>query len=212
MTLQNIIEGVAAWAQTAICDGLALKLPDDDANDGAYPGETVTPTAFPCFVPAKDRLPPGVRAPIPSVCVQLVDGKDELASGKRTVSMRLNLAVWYPGTHGAEIAAPVADAGQLGGKKYRKYTTEQELTAYTRNMDGWRGAWAFADRALRAIENTEFIAGLRLVKEAPDGITYGPYKEDGKEWDYYPYWFLWIDFDLEAGPVHRTPDIYKEFL
>lgn len=212
MTLQNIIEGVTAWAQAKICDGLTLKLPDDDANDGAYSGETVTPTAFPCFVPAKDRLPPGVRAPIPSVCVQITDGKDDLVGGKRTVGIRLNLAVWNPGTHGAEIMAPASDAGQLGGKKYSAYTSEEALAAYTRNMDGWRGAWALADRALSALENAEFIAGLRLVKEAPDGITYGPYKEDGKEWDYYPYWFLWIDFDLEAGPVHRTPDIYKEFL
>lgn len=212
MTLANIIDNVAKWAQAEICDGMQLKMPDDDANDGDYPGELITPVAFACFAPAKDRLPPGIRAPIPSICAQIVDGKDDLLTGKRIASMRLSIAAWNPGVHGTEIMVPVADATQLGGRRYLKIQSEEDKAAFQRNMDGWRDAWGFADRALSALENTEFIAGLRLVKEAPDGIRYGPYKQDDQIWDFYPYWFLWIDFDLEAGLVHRVPDAYKNLL
>ena len=36
----------------------------------------VHPAAFPLYVPGKDRLPPSVPAPIPSVCVQLIESED----------------------------------------------------------------------------------------------------------------------------------------
>ena len=101
--------------------------------------------------------------------------------------------------------------GTLGGKSYKPRTDPDKVNQYTRNMDGWRDLWNFADKALQALEGTEYIGGLRLVKEN-DGISYGPFTEEGTIWDYYPYWFLWIDFTLECGAVHKEPDIYKNLL
>ena len=211
MTNVSIIDGVVAWAQENICDQILLKLPDDDANDSNSVGERIAPTAFPMFVPAKDRLAPKVAAPIPSLCVQIKEGKDTLNDGKRTLKMRFSLAAWNPGEHGAEVVVPHETEGAVGGKIYKKQSDPQEAAKYSRNMDGWRDLWNFADKALHALEGAEFIAGLRLVKET-DGITYGPFTEEGAIWDYYPYWFLWIDFVLECGVVHAEPEIYKNFL
>ena len=211
MTLTSIIDKVTEWAQTAICDKLSLKLPDDDRNDNEFPGTMTTPTAFAMFVPAQDRLPPRARAPIPSLCVQLKDGKDALAEGKRTLKMRFSLAAWNPGEHGGDASDPVEQPGTLGGKSYKPRTDPDKLNQYTRNMDGWRDLWNFADKALQELEGAEYIGGLRLVKEN-DGITYGPFTEEGTIWDYYPYWFLWIDFTLECGAAHKEPDIYKNLL
>ena len=210
MTLTTIIENVAQWAQAAICDGLKLKLPDDDRNDASYPGEFVTPTAFPMFVPARDRLPPNVAAPIPSLCVQFKDGKDELVGGKRTVRLRLSLATWSPGEHGTEVVVPETDLSRPGSVRYRR-KTGHDLASYARNMEGWRGVMNFADRTLEALESAEFIVGLRLKKEG-EGITFGSFTQEGQIWDFYPYWFLWVDVTLECGVVHKTPDIYKNLL
>src|SRR5699024_12063239 len=44
----------------------------------------------------------------------------------------------------------------------------------------------YSDLILREIENAEYIAGHRLVKEK--GVKYGLFTEDGNIWDYYPYW------------------------
>lgn len=211
MTLVNTIEAITEWCQTAICDGLKLKLPDDDLNDGEFPGETVTPTAFPLYVPAKDRLPPKAKAPIPSICVQLKEGQDLLKDGRRELKIRLSLAAWNPGLHGSEIKEPAPHDTALGGVSYHSVTDEEAVMRYNRNMDGWRDIWNFTDKALRALEGTEYIAGLRLIKEG-DGIKYGHFTEDGAIWDYYPYWFMWLDFTLECGVVHKIPKSYEKYL
>ena len=211
MTIVAIVDGIVKWAQEAICDKVSLKVPDDDVNDNNYPGERITPSAFPLFVPAKDRLPPKVAAPIPSICVQIKEGKDTPVDGKRVLKMRLNLATWNPGEHGTEIVTPQETDGVMFGKVYRRHSDPEAAASYTRNMDGWRDLWNFADVALHELEGTEYIAGLRLVKEG-EGITFGPFTEEGAIWDYYPYWFLWIDFALECGVVHREPEVYKNLL
>jgi hypothetical protein len=211
MTLTNIIDKVTEWAQTTICDKLSLKLPDDDQNGDMFPGTTTTPAAFPLFVPAKDRLPPKANAPIPSICVQIKEGKDILTDGARTLKMRFSLATWNPGSHGSQYADPAERSGTLGGKVYQRRSDPETINQYTRNMDGWRDLWNFADKTLQALEGTEYIEGLRLVKDG-DGITFGPFTEDGTIWDYYPYWFMWIDFTLECGASHKEPEIYKNLL
>ena len=43
-------------------------------------------------------------------------------------------------------------------------------------MNGWRDSFNFADLVLREIENAEYIAGHRLVKE--QGIKYGLFTEE----------------------------------
>ena len=75
MSIVNSIETVRGWLNTEVCPLVKLKLPDDNATDASYPYKLVNPAAFSLFVPSKDRTPPKVAAPIPSVCVQLTQGE-----------------------------------------------------------------------------------------------------------------------------------------
>ena len=209
MTLVQSIDKVVDWLGENVCPKISLKLPDDYKNDKSYGVEFVNPAAFPLYVPGKDRLPPSVPAPIPSVCVQLMEGSDDLLKKQRKFQIRLCLACWNPGTHGLEVLHPRKNENALTGYSY--YTAKGEAAkTYTRNMEGWRDSFNFADIVLREIEGTEYIAGHRLVKE--DGIKFGLFTEEGNIWDYYPYWHNWITFTLEAGVVVRTPKAYENLL
>lgn len=209
MILVQSIDKVVEWLRDSVCNQITLKLPDDYKNDTGYDVEYVNPAAFPLYVPGKDRLPPSVPAPIPSVCVQLMEGSDDLLQKKRQLQIRLCLACWNPGEHGGEVlhARPNADA--LGGYSYYCVTGEATQT-YARNMEGWRDSFNFADLVLRELEGTEYIAGHRLVKES--GIKFGLFTEEGNIWDYYPYWHNWISFTLETGVVAKTPEKYEYLL
>lgn len=209
MTLVKSIDKVVDWLRDEVCSKITLKLPDDYKNDDSYDVEYVNPAAFPLYVPGKDRLPPSVPAPIPSVCVQLMEGSDDLLQKKRQLQIRLCLACWNPGEHGSEVRHPRPNPDALGGYSYYCVTGEAAQT-YARNMEGWRDSFNFADLVLRELEGAEYIEGLRLVKES--GIKYGLFTEEGNIWDYYPYWHNWITFTLEAGVVVKTPDKYKDLL
>ena len=209
MTLVQSIDNVVAWLAENVCPQISLKLPDDYKNDKSYGVEFVKPAAFPLYVPGKDRLPPSVPAPIPSVCVQLMEGSDDLLKKQRQFQIRLCLACWNPGTHGLEVLHPRKNEETFAGYSYHTIKGEAAKT-YTRNMEGWRDSFNFADIVLREIEGTEYIAGHRLVKES--GIKFGLFTEDGNIWDYYPYWHNWITFTLEAGVVARTPKEYENYL
>ena len=209
MTLVQSIDKVVDWLRENVCSQISLKLPDDYKNDKSYAVEFVNPAAFPLYVPGKDRLPPSVPAPIPSVCVQLMEGSDDLLNKKRQFQIRLCLACWNPGEHGLEVLQRRKNEKALGGYSY--YTVKGEAAqTYTRNMEGWRDSFNFADVVLREIEGTEYIAGHRLVKES--GIKFGLFTEEGNIWGYYPYWHNWITFTLEAGVVVRTPKEYENLL
>lgn len=209
MTLVQSIDKVVDWLRENVCSQIYLKLPDDYKNDNSYDVDFVTPAAFPLYVPGKDRLPPSVPAPIPSVCVQLTEGSDDLLNRKRQLQIRLCLACWNPGEHGGEVFHPRPNAAALGGYSYYRATGEAAQT-YARNMDGWRDSFNFADLVLRELENAEYIAGHRLVKES--GIKFGLFTEEGNIWDYYPYWHSWITITLEAGVVAKTPEKYENYL
>lgn len=209
MTLVKSIDSLVEWLTENVCSQITLKLPDDYRNSKDYNVEFVHPAAFPLYVPGKDRLPPSVPAPIPSVCVQLMEGSDDLPKRQRQLQIRLCLACWNPGLHGGEILYPNSAPATDGGYAYYNLQGEAAKT-YARNMNGWRDSFNFADLVLRELENAEYIAGHRLVKES--GIKYGLFTEDGNIWDYYPYWHSWISFTLEAGVVTRTPEIYDNLL
>lgn len=207
MTLVKTIDSVVDWLRENVCSQISLKLPDDYRNGTDYDVEFVNPAAFPLYVPGKDRLPPSVAAPIPSICVQLLEGNDDLMKRKRQLQIRLCLACWNPGKHGSELlhAKKLSD----GGYSYFRKDGEAAAT-YSRNMDGWRDSFNFADLVLSELENAEYIEGHRLAKET--GIKFGLFTEEGNIWDYYPYWHSWITFTLEAGVVARTPKIYENLL
>lgn len=208
MTLLQSIDKVVDWLNDKVCSQIKLKLPDDYKNNSRYDVEYVKPAAFPLYVPGKERLPPSVSAPIPSVCVQLMEGSDDLLKRKRQLQIRLCLACWNPGEHGNGVLQPRKNTNAVGGYSY--FATNEVTQKYARNMEGWRDSYNFADLVLRQLESTEYIAGHRLVKES--GIKYGPFTEEGNIWDYYPYWHNWITFTLEAGVVAATPKEYENFL
>lgn len=209
MILVQTIDSVVAWLRENVCPQIVLKLPDDYKNDEDYGAEYVNPAAFPLFVPGKDRLPPDVPAPIPSICVQLMEGSDDMIKRRRQLQLRLCLACWNPGKHGSDVLYPRENPAASTGTSYYRLTGEEAET-YERNMDGWRDSLYFLGLVLHELEGAEYIAGHRLVKEA--GIKYGPFTEDGNIWDYYPYWHNFITLTLEAGVVARTPDTYSNLL
>lgn len=206
MTTKQIIEDITLWTDENICKKIKLKLPDDDTNDGRYELQTVTPAAFPLFVPAKDRMPPNIQAPIPSVAVQLIEGSENLKKGERRLRIRLCLSTWNPGTHPGERLYPDRDESKLGGYTYQMGDASKEK--YQRNYDGWKDLYNFQDIALAALEGTEFFAGIRIDMDEP--VTYGPFTEEGVIWDYYPYWSGWIAFTAICGmPYKRSEEIRK---
>ncbi len=206
MTIVKILDDLKDWCESNICPKVSLKLPEDTKI--THDVEFVNPAAFALYLPAKDRLPPSIPAPIPSICVQLMEGNDKPNDHRRILNVRLCLACWNPGEQTAGIFYPVEDETADFGYHYVQGSEEAET--YTRNLDGWRDVWNFADTALRIVESTEFIAGLRLVKE--EGISFGPFVEDGVIWDYYPYWHSWISFKLEAGLVIAPNEAYQDLL
>lgn len=205
MTTKQIIEDITLWVQENICGNIELKLPDDDKNDGCYELQKVKPAAFPLFVPAKDRMPPNVQAPVPSIAVQILEGKDNLKKGERRIRIRLCLSTWNPGIHPGEKLRKVKSKTAFGGYTYKRGDESEEQ--YKRNSEGWKDLYNFQDIALSELEKAEFFAGVRIDMEEP--ITYGPFTEEGVIWDYYPYWNGWIAFTVICGvPYKQSKEIY----
>lgn len=208
MTTKQIIENLTQWVSENICSKIELKVPDDYQDGGDYNLVNKNPEAFPLYVPAKDRLAPTAVAPIPSVCVQLMEGSDDIRNHSRTMKIRLSLSTWNPGHHAGDNMIPVEDPTVLGGYKYiRDDSPEDE---YQRNSDGWKDLYNFQDIALAALEGSQIIAGVRVDSSVP--ITYGPFTEDGEIWDYYPYWFGWVCFTISCGVPERKAASYSDLL
>lgn len=204
MSIVNSVEIVREWLTANVCPLVELKLPDDSATDASYPYKLVNPAAFSLFVPSKDRTPPNVAAPIPSVCVQLVEGDDNMIGRTRGIKIRLCFSAWDPGYHGPDIYTPKGN-----GSTYVQQYNEAALAYFVKNGEGWRDAWNFVDTALRVIENAEYIGELRVVKE--NGIKFGPVKEEDAIPDFYPYWFAWAEFSVEEA-LTRNPKSYSHLL
>ena len=134
MSIVNSIETVRDWLTAEVCPLVKLKLPDDKATDASYPYKLVNPAAFSLFVPSKDRTPPNIAAPIPSVCVQLVQGDDRLIRSARSVKIRLLFSAWDPGYHGPDIYKPKGD----GSGSYVQQYNEAAAAYFVKNGEGWR--------------------------------------------------------------------------
>lgn len=205
MSIVNNIETVREWLSSTVCPMVKLKLPDDNATDASYDYKLVNPAAFSLFVPSKDRTPPKVPAPIPSVCVQLVQADDNLVQSARSTKIRLCFSAWDPGYHGRDIYTPKGD----GSGTYIQQHNEAAKAFFVKNGEGWRDAWNFVDTALQMIENAEYIGPLRVIKE--NGISAGPIAEQDAVPDYYPYWFAWVEFSVEEA-LARSPQHYQHLL
>ncbi len=199
MTITETLDRLRDWFDSNVSQKLMLKAPTDGTIDGN--AELVHPATFALFVPAKDRIPPNVAAPIPSLCVQMMEGEDKVFDHSRKLNIRVCLSAWNPGEQTGAEFYPHVSTGDLFNKKY---TLGNENAKYTRSLDGWRDVWNFVDLCLTKLEKTDIIEEFRIVKE--DGIKYGPFTEDGAIWDYYPYWHSWIMFTIEGGLVANVPD------
>lgn len=207
--LVRTIQSVANWLTENVCEKIQLKLPDDSKNNNEYSVRTVHPAAFPLYVPGKDRLPPEVPAPVPSVCVQLIEGNDDLFNRNRLLNIRLVMACWNPGIHGNERFLPKENKNALGGCSYF-IRNEENNQIYRKTMDGWKDSVNFQDTVLTELEKSEYIAGNRIVKEA--GIKFGLFSEEGDICDYYPYWHSWITFQLSVGLNAKSPKTHEDLL
>lgn len=202
MAIVNDLNKIRDWIQAEICDEIQLKMPDDSINNGDYNYELINPTAFILFTPTKDRLPPNVRAPIPSICIRLVDGEHKPLEKMNKMKLMLNFCTWNPGVHRQDNFVPVEQGAGIKG--YNISATHE----YRRTAEGWQDVYSFMDFALRKLEKAEFIADMRITAE--DGIKYGMTSDkDGLD-DFYPYWLGWISFSVQAGNV-RVRD-FDDFL
>lgn len=210
MAIVQSIENVRDWLNEAVCPNIKLKLPDDTQNSTAYKVETVNPTAFAMYQPGKDKLPPGVIAPFPSVVVQLLEGSDNMVTGDARMKLQLSFTAWNPGNHSGELtrAIKTTTADKDVDLDVQLVGVDGSQT-FERNAEGWKDVWNFVDLALRKIENAEYINGLRVVKEL--GITYGQFQEEGQISDLYPYWGAWVIFHVERG-LSTTKEAYAEYL
>lgn len=208
MSVVHIVDTVTEWVQEHICQGIKLKVPPSDesaATDAGYEYSLVTPTAFSLFVPAKDKLPPSIISPLPSVCVRILDGADDLGSVRGSIGLQLSFSTWDPGIHGKDILKPVKGENNA----FEQWTGAEAEAYFRKNGGGWRDAWNWVDIALREIESTTYIGDYAIDRTG--GVKYGPLTEQESIPDYYPFWFAWVNFRL-TYPLFRNNDEVLKFL
>lgn len=209
MSIVNIIDKVTEWAAEEICAPMQLKCPPDDAendaNDGAYEYKLITPACFSLYVPSKEKLPPSILSPVPSVVIRVLEGEDSLSGKTGKLKLDMVFSTWDTGTHGRDVLLPVE--GKSG--TFVKLPDDETAAYFTRNADGWRDAWNWVDVALRALESTTNIAGYEIDKATP--IKYGPITEQEAIPDFYPFWFAWVSFAVNY-PIVRNMRQYEELL
>lgn len=210
MTIVQTIDKVTEWLNTMVCPKVKLKLPDDFQNGTEYKVKAANPTAFAMYQPGKDKLPPGVVAPFPSVVVQMLEGSDNVTEGNSRIKIQLSFTAWNPGNHAGELTT-IIDTTVADGTEDLDVSISGTTAGepFVRNAEGWKDVWNFVDRTLREIENTEYLNGLRVVKEL--SITYGQFQQEGQISDLYPYWGAWAILTIERG-LARTGASYSDFL
>lgn len=208
MTVVCVLDTLTKWARENICPKIRLKVPPADekaATDAGYEYQLTNPAAFTMYVPSKEKLPPAILSPIPSVCVQFIEGTDNLSDGKGSIGVQLSISTWDPGTHGEDILLPNPE-NPMEPKRW----TGQEADAYfRRNGDGWRDVWNMVDIALREIESVTNIDGLVIDRSVP--VKFGPFTEQESIPDFYPFWFAWVSFTV-TYPITRVIRGVEEFL
>lgn len=202
MSIVNTIDRITKWAQENICDKVLLKMPpldEDAATDEAYDYEMINPTAFALYVPTKDKLPPGVRSPIPSVCVRFKQGEDDLTRSNGSIAIEFYFAAWNPGIYGADILKPDI------ANEHRRWRGPEANDHFERYGGGWRPIWNFVDVALRKIESVTNIDGIEIDRNT--SIKFGPLAEQEAIPDFYPYWFAWVSFAIKYPIVRNNATI-----
>jgi hypothetical protein len=204
MTIVQTIQTITDWIGENVCAKIKLKLPDDSNTSAEYTPTEVHPTAFAMFQPGTDKLPPNVLSPFPSVVVQLLEGTDKATEGSGTIKIQLSFTAWNPGDHGTEFKRATGVPTASGNTELAVNLASCEgQPAFSRNGGGWADVWSFVDRALQAIETTEYIGDVRVVKD--NAITFGQFQQEGQISDLYPYWGAWVIFTIERATVKGDP-------
>ena len=196
MTVTDSLIKISEWLNEGVCKKFKFKAPPEEGNpiDDKYEYKEVHPHAFPLFVPARDKLPPNVETNMPAVAVQVVNGEDDVVNGQRDLTINLALACWNPGKHSKDIYYP-----------HDKRPDEPEK--YKSTYSGWMDVWNFTDAILRELESVANIRDMRIQGK----VTFGPYKEQNAIADYYPFWFTWIQFAVQADFLRNCAE-YNDFL
>ena len=208
MTVVEIVDKIVDWARAEICERVSLKMPpedDNESNSAGYEYKLITPAVFPFFVPSREKLPPSILSPIPSLWVKIVDGEDDLTRNTGSIKIEFCLATWNPGVHGKDYFFPDEKdhsiVHQWTGKKAEAY--------FERRYDGWRDAWNWLDVTLRAVESTHTINGIEIDRSA--GVKFYPLKEQEAISDLYPFWFACVQFAVKRPIVRNIPE-YNDLL
>lgn len=198
MTITDSLVKISEWLNKEVCPMFKFKQPPSEGapiND-RWKYEEVHPHAFPHFVPAKDKLPPNVPTNMPSVCVQLLNGSDDVKGQTRDLVINLGISTWNPGIHSKDIYHPEG-------------TSPEEPEKYRSGYDGWMDVWNFVDAIVRKLETITGIDGLYLAPEA--SVNFGPYKDQDTIPDYYPHWFAYVQFTVRSEFFRNNPEV-EEFL
>ncbi len=185
MTIVSNLDAIKKWLEDNVCQYIKFKKPDDDNPLDGYNYELVTPAVFVQYLPSKNF--PNTAPPAPSICIQLEGGSDDIISRNGELNIRLGFSIWNPGM----------------------YKNINEKLNLNLNVEGWRDPWNFIDLALEKIENSEYIGGLRLIKE--NGINFAAISEQTNIPQFFPYWYAEIKFTLERSIV-RTKESYRHLL
>ena len=198
MDLSSIIISITEWLNKNVCPEVELKVPavDKEPNDDTYQYQTAHPTAFPLFVPTRDKLPPKAVSNVPSICVQLIHGTDTLH--EREVTVALGFGAWNPGPHKED------------------WINAKDPIAFRADMSGWMDAWNMVDIAARMIQSATYLGeNLEVMRNEP--FDYGPYRQPKEnaddEWQdsYYPFWFAYLRFKVRCTLLRNNPN-YEKFL
>lgn len=216
MSIVDTVAKIAEWLNAGPCQKIKLKAPapEGKAMDENYEYTLVHPTAFPLYVPARDRLPPSVKTEMPSIAVMIEDGEDKLVRD-RYINIVLAFSCWNPGNHDKDIYYGGSSENLEAWKKAyfpvveNRQTKELKLMKFRKTADGWMDLWNYIDAVIREIEQIDFIDGVELVKNVP--IRFEPFKEQDSIPDYYPFWFGMVRFTVHETLV-RNNEMYRELL
>ena len=195
MDLTSALLQITDWLEKNVCTEIELKVPPeiDAPDDDEYDYKTAHPTAFPLFVPASDKLPPGLRSAVPCICVQLMKGVDTPAN--RELTLALGFATWNPGPHRMDW---------INGAK-----------PFQADMSGWMDCWNMVDITARKIQSSVYLGpNIEIMLQEP--MEYGPYRqpqerEDEMEDSFYPMWFAYFQFKVRMT-VLRNNEMLKQLL
>ena len=189
MSKTQIIEDIENWLNQSVLPNIKLKKPLS-AQD--YKMEE--PKAYSMYLPNKEMIDSFYDYPYPSVLVQFKNSTDYLKAHTGEVDILLHIAVWNPGKHRPEMGKQEAASPGL---------------KYLRSADGWKDTTIVAEIIENQLLTEGSINGHRILFEK--GIRTYPYAEENAIIDFYPFFFMEMEFSIENA-FATTPKPYQKYL